>query len=286
MKIMIMPNFDKKNALSCTHKVCLKLLELGGLVLMQQAHRKYVDIKGICYGEFSDLIKECDVVLAIGGDGTIIHSAKHAVEFDKPVLGINTGRLGFLAGMEQTEIDDLKYLVAGDYRLERRMMLEAVHQTAGGQKSYLALNDVVVSKGSLSRMVDMDVYCMDRFVSSYRADGVILSTPTGSTAYALSAGGPIVEPGLNVISLTPISPHSLFARSILFGGENVLTIHVRQEAGTEAYLTVDGEQGIRLEDGDFLVVRQSRIDVKLINLYGQPFYEVLNEKFLTRAREL
>lgn len=286
MKIMVMPNFDKKNALMCTRDVCLELSKLGASVLMQEKNRAYLNLPEVQYGDFFKLLSDCNLVVAIGGDGTIIHSAKHAVEYDKPVLGINTGRLGFLAGMEQTALGDLHRLVAGDYLVEDRMMLEAVHLSGENEKIYPALNDVVISKGSLSRMVDMEVCCMGRFVSSYRADGLILSTPTGSTAYALSAGGPIVEPGLDVISLTPISPHSLFARSILFGGENVLTIRVKQEAGVEAYLTVDGEQGIRLQDEDLLIVRRREIAAKLINLYHRPFYEVLNEKFLTRAREL
>jgi NAD+ kinase len=284
MNIMIISNFSKQNALRCTANVCSYLKEMGAVIWMAEENRALFFEEYIHYQSFEDCLASSDVVIVIGGDGTIIHAAKRAVWVGKPILGINAGRLGFLAGLEQDEIFRLQNLLKGDYTLEDRMMLEVSHQSSQRETVYFALNDVVMSKGAISRMVDLNVYCMDKFVSSYRADGVVLSTPTGSTAYALSAGGPIVEPSMNCISLTPISPHSLFDRTILFSAENVLRLEVNQESEAEVYLTVDGEQAIKIEKYDQIVVRKSAISVKMIRLYDKPFYEVLNEKFLTRAK--
>lgn len=285
MKVMIIPNFDKQNALPCTREVCSRLASYGVEVLMEEKKEQLVQLSFVQYGNLSDQLEACDAVIAIGGDGTIIHAAKSAVKFAKPVLGINTGRLGFLAGLEQDELNELKCLVTGEYQIEERMMLEVVHTTKQRSESYLALNDAVVSKGALSRMIDLNIYCMGRFVTSYRADGIILSTPTGSTAYALSAGGPIIEPNMNSISLTPISPHSLFDRTILFSAENELTIETVSEQETEVYLTIDGETGIRLSSGDGLLVKKSHVPVKMIRIQNRAFYEVLNQKFLMRAEK-
>ncbi len=284
MNVLIIPNFEKKNAVACTREICHELKRFGGEVLMEEEKKAFVNLPDVCYGRFEEQIRISDVVIAIGGDGTIIHAAKRAVLYDKPVLGVNAGRLGFLAGLEQDEVPLLKKLVEGAYQTENRMMLEVGHHTSEGDHTYFALNDAVISKGALSKMVESKIYCMGRFVTSYRADGIILSTPTGSTAYALSAGGPIVEPSLDSISLTPISPHSLFDRTILFAPDNELLIHTDAEPDTEIYLTIDGEEGIRISPQDRLTVKKSGILVKMIRLKEKPFYEVLNQKLLTRAK--
>lgn len=283
MKVMIIPNFEKKNALSCTLAVCRHLENAGTEILMGQESAELVEDPAVRFGDPEEQMQLCDAVIAIGGDGTIIHAAKNAVRYAKPVLGINAGRLGFLAGLEQDELEKLSRLVTGNYEIEERMMLEVIHSTAEKEESYFALNDAVVSKGSLSRMIDLEIYCMDRFVASYRADGIILSTPTGSTAYALSAGGPIIEPSMNSIAMTPISPHSLFDRTILFSAENELTVRSTSETGTEVYLTIDGETGIRLSPGDGLTVKKSAVPARIIRIRNRAFYEVLNQKFQMRS---
>ena len=282
MNIMIEPNFDKNNAEQCTQKVCDLLHELGAKIFLKPEVAARLQVPYANTMDMDSCLEQSDVMIAIGGDGTIIHAAKHAVVYDKPVLGINAGRLGFLAGLEQDELHLLDKLVRRDYQVERRMLLEIVHRNEEGEQSFLAMNDMVVS-GSLSHMVDLDVYCMDRYVISYRADGVVLSTPTGSTAYAMSAGGPIVEPNMYSIGLTPICPHSLFARTILFGPKNVLKLAISKMDTSHPYLIVDGEEGIPLQPSDSLIVRKSSTQVKLIRLCDKPFYEILNEKFLTRA---
>lgn len=282
--IMVMANFSRSNALSCTENVCTCLYELGVAILMPDTAKENYDRGFVEYAPFYKALERADALVAIGGDGTILHAAKHAVEYEKPVFGVNAGRLGFLASLEQNELSALKKLAVGEYRIQSRMMLRVRHCHRGNVTEYQALNDVVISKGAVSRVIDLDVFCMGRFVSSYRADGIILSTPTGSTAYSLSAGGPIIEPNMNCITLTPISPHSLFDRPIVFADNNRLTIRPGENNDTDIYFTVDGEQAIEIEQGDELIVEKSATSVSLIDLSEKPFYEVLHEKFLTRAK--
>lgn len=283
MKAFIMPNLDKPNAHICTERVVKKLDEFNVQSMMDLRYKNSFEIETIAYADFYSAIYEADIVIAIGGDGTIIHSAKHAVEYDKPLLGINVGRLGFMAGLEMSEIPLLKKLVKKDYQIEKRMLIECLHYSGENINKYLALNDVVISNGALSRIIDLDVMCLSKTVTSYRADGIIFSTPTGSTAYALSAGGPIVEPNLNIISMTPICPHSLVARTIIFSSDKVLSVCGSKSNRHPIYITVDGEQGAKLEKDDRVDIKQSNRYVKLICLNNKSFYEVISQKFNIRS---
>lgn len=279
MNILLMPNLDKPNAAACTAAVAGKLISAGASVAMSLRYRELLPLPGVSYGEFFPTLAESDAIIAIGGDGTILHAAKHAVDEDKPLLGVNVGRLGFMAGLEVGELDLLERLLTGDYHVEERMMLDCIHHSQGGQQEHLALNDVVLSNGAVSRMIELDVHCAGRPVVSYRADGAILSTPTGSTAYALSAGGPIVEPSINCICLTPICSHSLFNRTVLFAENQTVQIRPSQLNRNPIYLTVDGEEGGQLAPGDVLEVKRSRKHLRLICLKDQSFYETLSQKF-------
>lgn len=284
MKIMIIPNFDKKHTVSCTTKTCQILYDLGVKILMDQNIEHIFFKEYIIYGDFFDSLEQSDIVIAIGGDGTIIHTAKHAVEKNKPVLGINAGRIGFLANLEQDELCNLKEVVKGNYKIENRIMLEIIHKKEGLQDKYYAFNDAVISKGALSRMIETDVYCNDRYVISYRADGLIFSTPVGSTAYNLSAGGPIIEPNSKSIVMTPICPQSLFNRSIIFSSENILKVGLNPDNDPNTYLNIDGEVVIKLDKNDKIIIKPSKITVKMISIIQKPFYEVLNDKFIKRVK--
>ena len=167
-----------------------------------------------------------DMVVTIGGDGTLIHSAEKALTLDKPIVGINSGRLGFLTELEQNELDNLQQLVDGKFEIQERMVLAVDHYHRSGERDhYLAVNDAVISKEDMNaRVADIDVVLRSGYVNGYRADGLIFSTPTGSTAYSLSAGGPIVCAGMQAIIVTPICPHSLFFRSMVYGPQEELTI--------------------------------------------------------------
>ena len=286
-KLLIKPNLSRKNADICTKEVCRILEKMGAELFLEDGFREELaKIPGATFLPAEEAMERCDICIAIGGDGTIIHAAKVAVSFEKPVLGINLGRLGFLASLEPDQLELLEKLVSGDYQVENRMMLEVtLEEKSGRSRSFQALNDAVLSRGRISRIGDIEIACEGRPVSRYRADGIIAATPTGSTAYALSAGGPIVDPLLESIALTPICPHSLFSRTILFSPNQEIAVRAAEADVSPLFLTVDGEEGLPVGEGDRLRIRKSRTSVQLINLMGKRFYEVLNNKLLGRAYE-
>ena len=285
-KLLIKPNLTKKHAANCARKAAAILGKLGAEALMEEALApEFGGGENLHFLPEEAAMAECSACIAIGGDGTIIHAAKAALPWGKPVLGINLGRLGFLAALEPDQLDLLKKLVTGDYQLEERMMLEVILESAGSRQEYSALNEAVLSKGETSRIVDLEIACQGRPVSRYRADGIIAATPTGSTAYALSAGGPIVDPLVECITLTPICPHSLFSRTILLGGDSEITIRAQGADVSPLFLTIDGQEGIPVRREDRLLIRKSPTAARLINLTGKRFYEVLNDKLLGRAYE-
>lgn len=281
MKILIMPNLDKKNSGNVTNDVMKKLIELDFEVLMAERFFEFFNHLNIRFGDFYEMISECHMIVTIGGDGTIIHTAKHAVYVDKPILGINAGRLGFMAGLEHHELHKLEKLKTEDYITNDRMMIEATHYKADGNITckYHSLNEVVIANGAVSSIIDLDIECDGRFLTNLLADGVIFSTPTGSTAYALSAGGPIVCPQINAISMTTICSHSLSDRAMVFSDKNVFKIQISQTNRAPAYFTVDGDESEQLQLGDWIEIKKSAKTIKLINLHGRSFYEVVCEKF-------
>lgn len=283
MKIAILPNLNKNDSHKHTVQIIRKLLELNADILMFAKYRDYFNCEEIVfYQDFYEMVAYCDVMLAIGGDGTIIHAAKHAAIAGKPLLGINLGRIGFVAGLELHELDRLKDLVDGDYHIEKRMMLEVTIKNTEKSETFYALNDAVVSRGSLSRMIDLNVGFNDNRISHYRADGLIISTPTGSTAYSLSAGGPVIEPVMRCMLLTPICSHSLFSRSVLFGEDARLSVQAPAVDDNEIFLTIDGETSVQLDAEDTVFIQAAAIEVSLIKIKDISFYEVLNEKLSER----
>jgi len=251
--------------------------------LLDWKHRSsFAEFKDINYRDGDEALEECDFVIAIGGDGTIMHSAKHAMQKNKPVFGINAGRLGFLASLETDELDRLEDLITGNYSIDRRMMLKVTHDTKGRAETFFALNDAVISKGALAKIVDLEIYCDGQKVISHRADGIIFSTPTGSTAYSLAAGGPVIDPNIDCISMTPICSHSLMGRSIIFSDDKVLRASANIDDEHEAYLSVDGESDVKLEKGDTVTIEKSDIFIRFVKLTDKPFYEILNEKILEK----
>lgn len=225
-------------------------------------------------------LSSCDVAVVLGGDGTIMHIAKYAAAYDVPVLGVNGGTVGFMAGLEMHQLDRLSRLTEGQYKTEERMMLEVCLERDGeAPLVFTALNEAVVSHGSLSRLVQLEVLSDGHPMTTYRADGVIIATPTGSTAYSLSAGGPIVDPSLRCLLLTPICPHAMHTRPYLFSDETALTV----VASSEAYLTVDAEQAVPLGVGDRVKVRRHTIAARLISLKEEDaFYDILTQKLIDR----
>lgn len=225
-----------------------------------------------------NLISDNDVVIVIGGDGTIIKYAKIACDADKPVLGINSGRLGFLAGMEKDEISKLKYIVEGNYKIVKRMLICA--KIAGCKNGYYALNDIVVTRGASSQIIDYRLIRSGEVICSFRSDGVIAATPTGSTAYSLSAGGPIVESSMKCIIVTPICPHSLAARPIVLDVTRDLTIGYTPRVGSKVFINSDGQLIKETAESSYINIRCADKYVNMIDLNGGSFYKSVDKKIV------
>lgn len=281
MKIVLFPNFTKPNAIPTAQKLCLKLHELGVEIYTDSEYKQ--DFSGesfINYGSMDKIVAECDTIIAIGGDGTILKASRFASEYDKPLLGVNTGHLGFMASMEIDEIDNISRLKTHDYKIESRMMLDVVLMRGNTVISnYTALNDVVVTRlcPSLCRY---EISTDGIVVSSVRSDGVVFSTPTGSTAYALSAGGPIVEPLMETIQMTPICPHSLSSRPLLFAADRRLEIRHFSSVDEEIFFSVDGKFECSFGKEDHLVVSKSNKRLRLIDIKGNSFFDAVNNKLM------
>ncbi len=273
LQILVVSNRHTAAGPKETERVCAALRQSGAKVV----EREFQTRSGS--QAMADIPPETDLVVAIGGDGTIMHAAKCAASRDLPVLGINSGKLGFLAGLEVNETDRLQALFTGEYEIEERLLLDVT--VDGNEETHLAMNEAVVSRGALSRLVDLKVVSGGQDVMRYRADGVMIATPTGSTAYSLSAGGPVVDPSVEALLLTPICPHSLYARSYVFSAGTELTVRPNAIDGN-TFLTVDGEREISLQPGQAVTVRRSAMTAKLIRLKKQSFYDILNHKLINR----
>ncbi len=232
---------------------------------------------------FSRLDRElpgADVIICFGGDGTILHMAKLATRHNIPILGVNIGTMGFMAELESTELDQLARLASGDYTIDNRMMLDVtVHRQRDIIFHELSLNDVVITKGSVARIVHLRVQVDGVQAMECGGDGVIVATPTGSTAYNLSAGGPIVEPEARSILITPICAHDIVSRCMVASDKRTVTVELTRNARRNAYLSVDGGKALRLSMGDVTTIRSSEKQTKLIKLKNRSFYDVVNAKF-------
>ena len=231
---------------------------------------------------FSRLDRElgnADLVICFGGDGTILHMAKAATRRGLPLLGVNIGTMGFMAELESGEIGQLANLAKQDYRLEERMMLSVSVLRDGAEVLHdNALNDAVVTKGAVARVIQMDIFCDGIEAISFSGDGVIVCTPTGSTAYSMSAGGPIVEPAAENIVITPVCAHTMLSRPIVTAGSRTVDVHIGRIGRKNAFLSVDGGRAFRLNTGDTIRIQRSRYTTKLVRLSNKSFFEILNKK--------
>ena len=232
---------------------------------------------------FSRLDRELNgasALVCFGGDGTILHMAKTATRHGLPILGVNIGTMGFMAELESTELSMLAKLADDDYRLDKRLMLDVtVHRDRNIIFHDICLNDVAVTKGSTARIVHLDVKCDGVDVMECSGDGILVATPTGSTAYNLSAGGPIMEPEANGMLITPVCAHDMRSRCVVVSQRRVVTVSVVKNAHRNAYLSVDGGKAQRLNLGDVATIRKSNLETKLIRLKDRSFFDVINTKF-------
>ena len=281
LKAALISNPGQEGSKLCIKNIINELVNLNIEILMFIEDKNRFDFKNIkFYDDFNNLICECDVVITIGGDGTIIHASKYACKYNKPILGINLGRIGFVSGLEANEIHYLKKLVDGDYKIEQRSMLFI--NIENKNEEFLALNDVVISRGCLSSIVDLCVSLNGHKMNEYRADGLIIATPTGSTAYSLSAGGPIIDPKMECILLTPVCPHSISSRPIILDKNQKISVEISLRDENDAVMLIDGRDPIKIEKDFKINIRVSERKVKLIKINDDDFYKVLRKKLSNR----
>jgi len=220
-----------------------------------------------------------DMLICFGGDGTILHAARDATMHNVPIMGVNMGSVGFMAELERSELSQLALLAKGQYNIEERMMLD-VYVFRGDRlvSQNLALNDAVISKGSMARVAEMEVLADRIPVTEVTGDGVIIATPTGSTAYSMSAGGPIVEPSSKSIIITPVCAHQLTARAMVLAPERTVSVCLPKGNRKYLYLSVDGGKAVRLTGGDRVDIQKSACSTKLVRLLDRSFYQLINQK--------
>lgn len=237
------------------------------------------DIK-VVSASMDDMGAKIDLAIAIGGDGTMLNVARHLAEHDVPIIGVNQGRLGFLSDIPvDNMLDEIGKILDGEFNIEERFLLHAEIMRKGKIiHDAKALNDVVVNKGELARLLEFETFEDGEFVNRMRADGVIIATPTGSTAYALSAGGPILHPNLPAIVVVPICPHTLSDRPIVVDSDSVIEIVMISKASQNANVTFDGQSNIPLQEGDHIYVRRAEHQVRLVHPLHSSHYEVLRAK--------
>ena len=274
MKIGLIVNPDKERAYTVARDIVAILNDCADLLSHKGAPVAGTQI----LADAEDVIRSCDVAVTVGGDGTIIHHAKYAALYEKPLLGVNLGRVGFVANIEPDELPELRKLITGSYRIQRRMLLEITKSRGDDSRTYTAVNEVAIHRDSLSSMVDISVDLDGERIINYRADGMLFSTPTGSTAYSFSAGGPVIAPEMRCILLTPVCPHALSSRQVVFNADSVLTASVHPAYTLKCYMTVDGQDYVPVSSDDRITVRKSERELHLIILKEKNFYTLLNEK--------
>ena len=284
LKIGIVPNFTREKALEVTVNIIEYLAKLNIEYYFDKAAINDFKITINSEKFLDNLYEAVDVIIAIGGDGSFIHAAKTAALHKKPVLCINAGNLAFLAGLEGNELQLIEKLISGDFTTDRRLLLEVSAKTVDEcQFMGYCLNDVVVARGKDIRLIDLDVFCDSRKINSYRADGVIISTPTGSTAYAWSAGSPVIDPNLRCIMLTPICTHSPLNRSLVFNDKSCLTVKSSNNSNQEISVSTDGEKTVILPSNTEISISKSKLYAEFIRIKSDEFFDILNSKLTQRG---
>lgn len=283
MVISVFPNLNNNGVRELAFDVIKILTDGGADVYVQNEYKPIFKSTKAKFENVDKAMSLCDCAIAIGGDGTTLNIAKKAAFLNKSALGINAGRLGFMSGIERDELSLLTKLINKEYIIDERTMLKATIKKDGEVlSSHHCLNDIVVSRGNFARLIDVTITCDGRSVSNMRSDGVIISTPTGSTAYSMAAGGPVVSPEADCIIETPICPHSLMDRSIIFSADKELIVTANNDQNNSPIMTVDGQEAVNLTPGCQIHIKKSDITTKLIKLKPENFYEILNKKIIER----
>jgi NAD+ kinase len=257
------------------------LQQRGCEVLLEDQTAKSIAEHELTVASLTDIAAQCDLAITVGGDGTLLHAARNVVDSNVPLLGVNLGRLGFLVDVSPDEFAKRMHeILDGKFEEEHRVMLTTIieHHEGGANSTSDALNDVVIHKWEVARMIETETYINGKFVNTMRSDGLIVSTPTGSTAYALSAGGPILEPDMQAMIIVPICPHTMSYRPIVIDGDSEIEIYVRENPHSHAQVTCDGQINLGVVSGDKITIRKKDKFVRLIHPCKHDHYHILREK--------
>ena len=282
-KVILSPNpYRDKNFQ--TLREAISVLQASGVetrvCLPFEVDRTYDLPRDIRFSRMDRELPGSSMVVCFGGDGTLLHMAKTATRHGIPVLGVNIGTMGFMAELESGELSQLSRIATGEYTIDNRMMLDVtVHRDRDIIFHDLCLNDVAITKGAVARIVHLAVKCDDVQAIECGGDGIIVATPTGSTAYSLSAGGPIVEPDAHSILVTPICAHDVASRCIVASDKRTISVTMTQNARRNAYLSVDGGKALRMNMGDVATIKKSNLCTQLVRLKERSFFDVVNMKF-------
>jgi NAD+ kinase len=285
LKIALLTNYNIGEKSAAAMTVAEKLGKYDCEIMIPASYRDRIERMyrkrpKVVFENIQTIYEYAELIIVLGGDGTIMDSACKAAERRTPILGINLGRLGYLAELEMSELDLLDEVMKGNYTVDKRAMLKAeiISKNKEPQIS-CALNEAVISNGSIARIIDLQLSEGGRVVNTYRADGLIVCTPTGSTAYSMSAGGPIADPRLSCFCVTPICPHMMNARPILFPDDVVLEVKHICKREKVLYLTLDGRNNYELLKNDVVRISKSDLYVSIIHVKNRSFYEKMRYKF-------
>ena len=281
-KVILTPNPYRDGGFK-TVLAAQKILSDAGvetrICLPFEVDKSFVLPKEIRFSRLDRELNWADMVICFGGDGTILHMAKAATRHRIPILGVNIGTMGFIAELESGELQELARIATGEYSIDSRLMLDVTVRRGNDVVFHdIALNDVAITKGAVARIVHLNVHCDGVQAMDFGGDGLLVSTPTGSTAYSLSAGGPIVEPDARSILLTPVCAHDIVSKCIVTSDRRTITVTMSQNARRNAFLSVDGGRAYKMNMGDTAVITCSRLETRLVRLKDRSFYDIINNK--------
>ncbi len=280
MIVYVCPCLEKEKSMAITPVVIETLSNSGVTPVLDMSLQAVFGDNRAEYKDERTIVDECDMILTVGGDGMILKWSKVAAFADKPIIGINTGRLGFMTALDADETGLLTAIADGTYSLSRRMMLSAQIDRGGCKTDFTALNDIVFSKQTNSKLPEFTVHINGIKVTEVRADGMIFSTPTGSTAYALAAGGPVIEPTVECILLTPLCAHTMLSRPMIFSGNDTVSVSCSMYEGSRVNMSVDGGAGIEISESDIITIRKSGVKLRVVEINGRSFYGAVSEKLM------
>lgn len=283
--IGIITNRDKDIGLSYTNKLIESINKYGGQAILPTINSN--NGKDGLDSEVEEICAKCDLIICLGGDGTFLKTARIAYLYEIPILGVNLGSLGFLTDIEKGEIDkSVESIFNNNYKIEERMMISSKIFKSGKLFAQdVAINDVVISRAGIPRILNLSTFIDDNFLDVFPGDGIIVSTPTGSTAYSLSAGGPIAEPTSKLIIVTPICPHIIYSKSFISGDERRIKICVSEGFEHTAIVTIDGQKIYEITGGDYIEIEKTNSKVKMLKIHSKNFFTILRNKIYDRKED-